>query len=276
MDVDDVPAAGEAWTFPRYGSGASSGRAPRVIDDDDDDARYRVDADEDEDDRYHADVSASDSDGETSDGSSAGGGRARGWECVCSCGEVFRSARAYEEHYAVMHAHQCSWCSRAFTSARLLAIHVQERHDAFFAAKLARGDAVLECLADGCAQRFSTRNARRRHLVEVHAFPDNFAVPGIEDKPTRDVRGGGGGARRAGRPTMGVDGGGNDVPRLRGSPGMLPQRSEVDAKAPRGESGVAMDVDELSEAMARKLRMPLGFGAARTSKRGGPRCRLEI
>ena len=33
MDVDDDPAAGEAWTFPRYGSGASSGRAPRVIDD---------------------------------------------------------------------------------------------------------------------------------------------------------------------------------------------------------------------------------------------------
>jgi len=89
---------------------------------------------------------------------------------------------AYEAHYAACHQHQCRSCGKAFSSSRLLSIHLLERHDSFFLARAARGESVFECLADDCDEKFSTKRARRRHLVREHAYPRDFYLPGIEEK----------------------------------------------------------------------------------------------
>jgi len=46
-------------------------------------------------------------------------------------------------------AHACATCGVALASAALLGSHVAEAHDAFFAARAARGEAVFICPVSG-------------------------------------------------------------------------------------------------------------------------------
>jgi len=168
----------------------------------------------------------------------------------CHCGAVLSGALAFEAHHAAHHAHQCASCARSFSSSRLLALHVQEAHDAFFAAKVARNEKVFECIAGGCAQRFSTRKARRQHLIDKHAYPEDFEISGIEEKPGHS------------------------------SPRALPARKSKTKCVERdaGPDDTAMEnvVDEISKKMASNLKLPLGYGAMRTSRRNRPKARLVI
>ena len=60
-------------------------------------------------------------------------------------------------------------------SSHLLSIHVSERHDAYFAALVRRGDRlVFECLVEGCGCAFVSDASRRAHLTANHAYPKSF------------------------------------------------------------------------------------------------------
>ena len=67
------------------------------------------------------------------------------------------------------HAHTCATCGRHLATAALLSTHVEEVHDAFFAARAARGDHVFACPLPGCGHPpFASVAARAAHAVDVH------------------------------------------------------------------------------------------------------------
>lgn len=91
-----------------------------------------------------------------------------------SCNATFTSAKEMNAHYASMHCHQCSLCFTSFPCQRILSIHIEERHDSYFKARVQRGDSCFVCLVDGCAQTFTSDALRTRHLRRVHLFPGSF------------------------------------------------------------------------------------------------------
>lgn len=68
--------------------------------------------------------------------------------------------------------HQCVECGVRLSSARLLDIHLEELHDSFFAARVARGERLYVCLVDGCTQRFQRVMDRDAHVSAVHKYAD--------------------------------------------------------------------------------------------------------
>ncbi|KAJ2015104.1 hypothetical protein H4S04_004435 [Coemansia sp. S16] len=84
------------------------------------------------------------------------------------------SALAFERHYDQMHRNTCAMCSAIFPSAHWLDLHVQELHDAFFDACVARGDKAFRCFLPGCAKLFARPGKRRLHMIDKHKFPVNF------------------------------------------------------------------------------------------------------
>ena len=177
---------------------------------------------------------------------------------------------AYEEHYAACHLHQCRSCGKAFSSARLLSIHLVERHDSFFLARAARGERVYECLADACEEKFCSKRARRRHLVREHAYPRDFYLPGIEEKQRETKKEGA--AAQTTTPTAGAAAG----KRLQHQNQKIENREEAEAEA---DDGMDIDVDQLSGRFAKQLAVPsvLGYGAMKTSTHGRkPRARLQL
>ena len=210
-------------------------------------------------------------------------------ECE-SCGEIFSEWVAYELHYAARHTHQCALCDKTFTTERLLSIHVEERHDTYFAARLAareqrRGaggeerEKLLRCLAAECPENFATRRARRRHMIRDHCFPENFQISGIEDgkeRLKREKKEGGSGNQQE-----------NGAVRCEASK-REPKGMEVEEGAGRDEKQALatqvgrkqgnnqMDIDDLSRKFSKQMNLPLGYGALRTSKRNKPKSRLAL
>ncbi|KAJ2875608.1 hypothetical protein GGH93_001482 [Coemansia aciculifera] len=87
---------------------------------------------------------------------------------------VCPSALAFERHYDQMHRNTCSACLAIFPSAHWLDLHVQELHDAFFDARVARGDKAFRCFLPACAKLFARPGKRRLHMIDKHKFPVNF------------------------------------------------------------------------------------------------------
>ncbi|KAJ1823333.1 hypothetical protein GGH91_003499 [Coemansia sp. RSA 2671] len=87
---------------------------------------------------------------------------------------VCPSALAFERHYDQMHRNTCSVCSAIFPSAHWLDLHVQEHHDAFFDARVARGDKAFRCFLPTCAKLFARPGKRRLHMIDKHRFPVSF------------------------------------------------------------------------------------------------------
>ena len=91
------------------------------------------------------------------------------------------------------HAHTCATCGRHLATAALLFAHVEEAHDAFFAARAARGDAVFSCPLPGCGHPpFTSVAARAAHATDVHG------VSRADLAAALGVRGGGGALSRGG------------------------------------------------------------------------------
>lgn len=93
---------------------------------------------------------------------------------ICGfCREVFWSVRAHEEHVGAAHSHICVKCGSGFHAERWLTQHVQEAHDAYFAALVRRGTTpMFACVAFGCtAAKFKSSQERDDHLSSMHGYP---------------------------------------------------------------------------------------------------------
>ncbi|RMZ86079.1 hypothetical protein DV737_g50, partial [Chaetothyriales sp. CBS 132003] len=94
-------------------------------------------------------------------------------EAVC-----FGSIDAFEAHYAKEHSNRCASCRKNFPSAHLLALHLDEHHNPLRAEREAKGEKTYGCFVQGCDKLCSSRQKRRLHLIDKHAFPRvyNFGV----------------------------------------------------------------------------------------------------
>ncbi|KAJ2741739.1 hypothetical protein GGI20_004974 [Coemansia sp. BCRC 34301] len=95
-------------------------------------------------------------------------------DAPCLGSVVLPSTLAFERHYDQMHRNTCSVCSAIFPSVHWLDLHVQELHDAFFDARIARGDSAFRCFLPTCPELFACPDKRRLHMIDRHKFPINF------------------------------------------------------------------------------------------------------
>lgn len=71
---------------------------------------------------------------------------------VCHiCKHSFPNQRQCDDHILLLHTHVCTICGAGFVCEEWVTRHVQERHDSYFAAMVARGMSVVRC-ACTCAQ----------------------------------------------------------------------------------------------------------------------------
>ncbi|KAJ3610328.1 hypothetical protein NHX12_022421 [Muraenolepis orangiensis] len=103
------------------------------------------------------------------------------------CCQVFRSVEEYEHHYNSMHRQVCSSCRRAFPSARLLDVHIEEWHDSLFDI-LSQSQDMYQCLVEGCGLKFRTSKQRKDHLIQVHKYPPDFRFDQAKREPRKAVK----------------------------------------------------------------------------------------
>ncbi|KAJ2000499.1 hypothetical protein GGI04_004131 [Coemansia thaxteri] len=102
-------------------------------------------------------------------------------DAPCLGSVVCPDTLAFERHYDQVHRNLCSVCNAILPTAHWLDLHVQERHDAFFSARVARGDKAFRCFLPTCARLFSRPQKRRLHMIDKHAFPRCFNWALIRD-----------------------------------------------------------------------------------------------
>ncbi|RMZ81390.1 hypothetical protein DV738_g2222, partial [Chaetothyriales sp. CBS 135597] len=90
----------------------------------------------------------------------------------------FCSIEAFEAHYAKEHSNRCARCQKNFPSAHLLGLHLDEHHNPLREELEAKGEKTYGCFVEGCGKLCSSRQKRRLHLIDKHAFPRlyNFRV----------------------------------------------------------------------------------------------------
>ena len=179
----------------------------------------------------------------------AGGSGGSGGDLTTGAGDVLLSMGPPASPPPSPPRHVCAACRARLPSPHLLALHVEEAHDAFFAARAARAAASLgasasegggtataaagparlpfACLVEGCGRRFALERARATHLVAGHGWP-----PGLT--------------------------------------GMVGGHS---GSASGRSSGDAMDVSTLADGLA---ALPLGGGGRGRGGRGRGRGRVEV
>ncbi|TRY74859.1 hypothetical protein TCAL_11212 [Tigriopus californicus] len=92
----------------------------------------------------------------------------------CPLDTPFRQLHAFETHYASAHAHNCQACpGLTLPSAHLLALHVAEAHDAYFAVMSERR-ASFECFLEQCPRKFWQPQQRKEHCWSDHQFLGQF------------------------------------------------------------------------------------------------------
>ncbi|KAI9506189.1 hypothetical protein BX070DRAFT_176283, partial [Coemansia spiralis] len=92
----------------------------------------------------------------------------------CLGSAVFPTALAFERHYDILHRNTCSVCGAVFPSSHWLDLHIQEFHDAFFSAQVARGDKPFQCFIPSCTKTFSSPLKRKLHMIDKHRFARSF------------------------------------------------------------------------------------------------------
>ncbi|KAK3914908.1 Zinc finger protein 511 [Frankliniella fusca] len=92
---------------------------------------------------------------------------------VPGCGIELQSVMELELHYNSVHRYTCATCRKAFASAHLLDLHIEETHDSFFAVQAERKP-MYRCLIERCSSKFSTSQERHGHCVDCHSFPPKF------------------------------------------------------------------------------------------------------
>ena len=92
---------------------------------------------------------------------------------IDTCNRHFQTATEYASHYAVQHRYRCATCCAVLPNSRLLDMHIEERHDSFFAAMASRKPSY-KCLVHSCTTLFANSYERSLHLQTIHLFPKNF------------------------------------------------------------------------------------------------------
>ncbi|KAJ1900909.1 hypothetical protein LPJ66_001157 [Kickxella alabastrina] len=99
------------------------------------------------------------------------------------CQGTAHPAMSYELHYDQMHRNNCSTCNAIFPSSHWLDLHIQEYHDMFFQARIARTDGGLNysCFLPACVEMFESAGERKEHMIDVHRFPLSFTWDLVQD-----------------------------------------------------------------------------------------------
>ncbi|XP_011882622.1 PREDICTED: zinc finger protein 511 [Vollenhovia emeryi] len=92
---------------------------------------------------------------------------------VPRCRSTFQTLLDYEMHYNSSHRYACTECKASRPNPRLLEIHIQETHDAFFKV-LSEKQAMYQCYDSECGMKFNDPMERREHCIRVHKYPKKY------------------------------------------------------------------------------------------------------
>ncbi|XP_018393628.1 PREDICTED: zinc finger protein 511 [Cyphomyrmex costatus] len=92
---------------------------------------------------------------------------------VPGCKNIFQTLLDYEMHYNSSHRYACTECKVSKPNPRLLEIHIQETHDAFFKVSSEK-QAMYQCYDSECDIKFNNPKERKEHCIEVHKFPKKY------------------------------------------------------------------------------------------------------
>ncbi|KAL6422318.1 hypothetical protein ACFW04_010582 [Cataglyphis niger] len=98
---------------------------------------------------------------------------------VLGCKATFQTLFDYEIHYNSSHRYTCTECKAFRPSPRLLEIHIQETHDAFFKI-LSEKQAMYQCYDSECNIKFNDPIERREHCIKIHKFPKKYRFDSIQ------------------------------------------------------------------------------------------------
>ncbi|XP_026333096.1 protein lethal(2)k10201 isoform X2 [Hyposmocoma kahamanoa] len=92
---------------------------------------------------------------------------------VPGCKFTAESILEFENHYNASHRYSCSQCKKVLPSPHLLDLHIQEKHDSFFAVMAAKKPSFC-CYIEECKDKFLNGDERLEHCVKVHKLPKDF------------------------------------------------------------------------------------------------------
>lgn len=92
---------------------------------------------------------------------------------VPGCKNTFQTLLDYEMHYHGSHRYVCTECKVSRPNPRLLEIHIQETHDAFFKV-LSEKQAMYQCYDSECDMKFNNPVERKEHCIRIHRFPKKY------------------------------------------------------------------------------------------------------
>ncbi|XP_012229765.2 zinc finger protein 511 [Linepithema humile] len=92
---------------------------------------------------------------------------------IPGCKTTFQTLLDYEMHYNSSHRYACTECKASRPNPRLLEIHIQETHDAFFKV-LSEKQAMYQCYDSECDIKFNDPVERREHCIRIHKFPKKY------------------------------------------------------------------------------------------------------
>lgn len=85
--------------------------------------------------------------------------------------------------------YHCSQCHNIYPNDHLLDLHIQEIHDSYFQIKLSRKkEAQYSCLVLNCKDLFWNDFDRRKHLMNVHGYPNWFRFISRHNNKTNDKK----------------------------------------------------------------------------------------
>ncbi|XP_059053426.1 zinc finger protein 511 [Achroia grisella] len=92
---------------------------------------------------------------------------------IPGCTFIAESILDYENHYNASHRYTCTQCKKVLPSPHLLDLHIQERHDSFFAVMAEKKPSYC-CYIEECKEKFKTADERLNHCVKIHKLPKDF------------------------------------------------------------------------------------------------------
>ncbi|XP_068623624.1 zinc finger protein 511 [Battus philenor] len=103
---------------------------------------------------------------------------------VAGCTFTASSLLEYENHYNASHRYACSQCKKMLPSPHYLDLHLQEKHDSFFAV-MATKKPSYSCYVEECKEKFMTPEERLDHCVKIHKLPKDFR---FDQKPKKGIK----------------------------------------------------------------------------------------
>lgn len=102
---------------------------------------------------------------------------------IPGCNFTSESLLDFENHYNASHRYSCEQCKKILPSPHLLDLHLQERHDSFFAVMAERKPSYC-CYIEECRQKFQNSEQRWDHCVREHKLPKKFKFDDTNTKKT--------------------------------------------------------------------------------------------